>query len=214
MTTRRDIIRDNAVVALISSGTLAGENVFTPRTWPTSGANYPAIIVRTPATRRSSLGPNGAPSFKSVVMLTVVGRLDAGSEAEADELMRVLAEQIEMAILGNSQFTFESEIQQFVDTATDLKVSAEAKRYLAEVHCAFSCEVFEMFQPNIDAAGEQFPPRDQLQGIDIKADLRNVFDAVHTYATPTEPTYTPTAAPRTEGPDGRLEGAAQIDLPQ
>lgn len=214
MASPRDIIRDNAVVALLSSGTLAQESVFTPRTWPTASAALPCIIVRTPVVRRGSVGPVGPPTFNSEVVLSVVGRIDATTEMEADELARVLCEQIETAILRNGQFIFESEIQHFPSVSTEFKVSAEAKRFIGEAHCSFSCSVFEVFEPNIDAAGDQFPPRDLIAGIDIKADLINVADPTGEYDTPTAPAYTPTTAPRTEGPDGRLEASMQINLEQ
>ncbi len=212
MARARDTIRDNAVRALLEANTLAGERVYTPRTWPTQPVDLPAIIVRTPTQRRQSTGRHGPPQFMGEVMLTVTARVTASSEADADELVRVLAEQIETAILQNGQFLFDSDIQSFPSTALELRVSAEARSITAEAHCSFACEVYEIFDPTLDAAGDPYPPRHDLKGVGIKADLRNVFDATGNYPAPTAPIYTTTTAPRTTGPDGRVEGAADIDL--
>ncbi len=214
MARARDVIRDNAVRALVEAGTLAGDRVYTPRTWPTQPVDLPAIIVRTPTQRRQSTGRHGPPQFMGEVMLTVTARVTATTEADADEVVRVIAEQIETAILQNGEFIFDSDIQQFTSTALELRVSAEARSITAEAHCSFACEVYEIFEPTIDAEGDPFPPRHQLQGIDVKADLRNVFDPSGTYPAPTAPAYSPTPAPRSTGPDGRVEGGADIDLEQ
>ena len=212
MASASEIIRDNAVAALVSANTRAGDSVYTPRSWPTWHQQYPVIIVRTPTVVRASTGHQGPPSFNSVITLAVAGRLEADSEADADELARELGEQIETALLRNSQFMYDSDIQQFASSSFTLKVDASGKRWIGEAQIALGCEVFETFEPTVDAGGDVFPPRFMLDGMNVHADLVNVFDPSGTYSAPTAPPYTPTAAPRTSGPDGRDEGAVQIDL--
>lgn len=210
----RDEIRDNAVHALLNANTRAGTNVFTPRTWPGWTGVYPMLVVRTPRVRRASEGPHGPPTFDSRVDLTVHGRLEAATEADGDELGRILCEQIEDGILRNGWFIFKSGIEEFSVVDTDFASTAEGRKFITEIRCLFVCRVFETFQPTIDAEGDPFPPRHEISGIDIKVDARNMEDPTGTYPAPTEPPYTPTTAPRTEGPDGRIEGAAIIDLEQ
>jgi hypothetical protein len=63
-----------------------------------------------------------------------------------------------------------------------------------------------------DADGWQQPPFAPLTTLDIHVDTVQPVDRFGTYPAPTAPPYTPAPAPRTEGPDGRDEGALTIPL--
>ena len=209
--TDMDTLRDAAVTAL-KGRTAAGQHVYSPRDWPTTHAAYPAIIVRTTDELAVSKGRFGVPEFDNTITLAIAARVEATTEAAADTAVRALAQQIKAAILRNGQFIYQQEVQQFATFATKIDVTAEGKRHIGDVLVSFGVEVFQVYDPTIDAEGVALAPA--LLGIDIHADLAAPFDAAGTYSAPAHPPYTPPAAPRTSGPDGRDEAAMTIDLPQ
>jgi len=214
----RTQLRTAAVNALKSAATLAGNDVFSPEDWATWSGKYPLVIVRTPLERKTSRGRVGAPQFDSLITVTATGRVERTSEAAAESDLETLSEQIEAALLCNGKFIYDNEVQQFAGVETHMTVTSEGKKHLGETVVAFHVEVFQVFEPTIDANGDPFPPTDQLEGIDVDADLTGTFDKTGTYTA--DPRFNAdfanaaTPAPRTTGPDGRPEAAAKIDLPQ
>lgn len=204
----RSQLRQNAVNALLAANTLAGPNVFSPRDWPTYAGNYPALLVQTTKERKESNGRTGLPTFTTTTTLAVTGRLEAATATDAEMQLETLAEQIQSTILTN--YSLISSIQQFVSVDTRIEVTAEGKRHIGEVQVEFDLEYFEAFDPAaVQTVGVP------LTSMGIHADLLNPYDPNGTYTPSADaPAYTPTPAPRTIGPDGRDEGALDINLPQ
>lgn len=209
--TDMDTLRDAAVAALKAANTLAGQRVYSPRDWPTWNGIHPAIIVRTPNESAQSLGPVGVPTFNTTITLTISGRTERDSEAHADADARTLAQQIKSAILQNGQFIKTQAVQQFVGFTSRIEVTAEGRQHIGDVTVSFSIEVFQVYEPTIDAAGD--PIGTPLTNVRIHIDAIEPFDASGTYANAAFPDAV-TPAPRQSGPDGRDEGALTLTLPQ
>jgi hypothetical protein len=168
--TDRTNIRAAAVAALIAAGTAAGTAVYSPRDWPTTPEIYPSIIVRTPRERKDNVAPrSGPPQFFSTITLAVVGRVEATTEAAAEAALEAFSLQIENALLTNGQFIYVNGIQQFVSVETSMDVRAESERHYGETVVLFGIEVFQMFDPTIDAAGAVIGP--SLTAVDVVIDL-------------------------------------------
>ena len=150
----RTTIRASAVVTLKAANTDAGDKVYSPRDWPTMPESYPYIIMRTPKERKENCAPrNGPPQFFTTILLTAVGRVEELTEAAAEEALESLSKQIEEALLRNSQFIYENGVQQFSSVETSMGVMSESERHYGETIVQFSIEVFQMYEPTIDAAG-------------------------------------------------------------
>ena len=208
----RDTIRDAAITALLAANTMAAQAVFSPRTYPTWSGEYPVIIVRTPRTQRSSIGAVGPPTFNTDITLTVLGRLEGTDEESAYDAAQALADEIETALLRNGYWLFTCEIQEITQVDSAIEASAQGKLWIGECRTAITCRVPEVMEPTIDAAGDPFPPPTDLATVVIQADLIAPFDRTGSYPAPTNPSYTPPAAPRTQGPDGRVEAGANVTL--
>ena len=155
----RTVLRSSAVVALKVASTTAGDSVYSPLDWPTSTGSYPSIIVRTPRERKDNVSSrSGPPMFFSTITLTVVGRVEATTEAAAEAALETLSSQIEYALLSNGQFIYDNEIQQFSSVETSMEVRSESERHYGETVVVFSIEVPQMFEPVIDAAGAFIGP--------------------------------------------------------
>jgi len=208
----RVAIRAAAVDALKQAKTLANDRVFSPRDWPVTGAKTPLIVVRTRQEKRSPLGAAlmGPPQFNSTIMLSVVGEIERNTEEDAEEAAEALGQQIEGAILRNGRFLYENQVQNVSMADVDIKVESPGEGHIGVVAITFGIEVYQVFEPNVDAAGN--PLGTPLTEVDAHVDATNVFDRTGTYPAPTDPACTPTPAPRTAGPDGRDEGFLKIPL--
>jgi len=199
------------IVAVLTGATAAGDQVYSPRDWPTTPPETPILMVQSPIERKESLGRSSAQQFTTTITIRVVGRLtskastgDAGAVAVLAAL-GVLQDQIERAVINSYDLT--RRIQQIA--AVDVKngVSSAAELHLGELVMDFHLETYE--------GPENFAPipGTPIDEMAIYGDLVNVFSPHNTFTgTPFDSAATP--APRTEGPDGRDEGALLITLPQ
>ena len=166
----RITIRNAAVSTLKAANTLAGDSVYSPLDWPTQQGKYPALIVRTPKERKdNSATRSGPPQFFSVITLAIVGRVEEKTEALAEEALETLSDQIENALLTNAQFIVANGIQQFTFVETSMEVRSESEMHYGETVVQFGIEVFQMYEPTIDAAGNAIEAT--LNEVDITIDL-------------------------------------------
>lgn len=191
------------------------ETVLSPGNWPTPPDKLPALLVNTPSESKQGLGPN-VPQFNTSVTLVIQGQASAKTPELAQDAIDLLAYQVENAVFED--YSVVGMVQQFLSVQTDTDINSEGKDHLAGFRMTISCELYEVFDPTVaPAAGTTWPlepaPTVALQGENVHLDLLNVYDPTGTYASPTFPASV-TPAPRTSGPDGRDEGALQIDLPQ
>jgi hypothetical protein len=155
----RTTIRSAAVAALISANTSAGASVFSPKDWAAPSGKFPQIVVRTPRERKENVAPrSGSPQFFSTITLTATGMVEATTEAAAETALETLSDQIENALLTNAQFAYVNGIQQFSSVETTMSVVAESERHYGETVVTFEVEVFQIYEPVIDAAGTSIGP--------------------------------------------------------
>jgi len=200
-----------AAQAQLIGKTDAGSNVFSPLDRPTWSGNYPVLFLSTPEENKESLGPNGAPQFEVTMTLRVVGRVqvnqakaDAGAALAMAALER-LQQQIEQTLINNPAIMGLIEEYPFVRCGNT--VTGEGETHLGELTMDIG---LKFYQGPEDFYQIQTTP---LEEVTIDADLVNVFDPSGTYPNPPFPASVQ-PAPRTQGPDGRSEAGADIELPQ
>lgn len=200
-----------AAVTALSNITDAGANVFSPLDRPTWAGDYPVIFLTTPEEQKESLGTDGAPQFTVTATLQVIARVsmnqaqkDAGAAQAMVELEK-LQRQIEVALINNPALM--SRLQQFAFVRVTKDVNGDGESNLGELKMDFG---LEFYQGPEDFYQIQTNP---LETITVDGDLANVFDKSGTYSDPPFPESV-ASAPRTSGPDGRMEVGADITLPQ
>jgi hypothetical protein len=129
MTTSRDL-RETAVQGLlVPDATLAGANVFSPRTWATWNGSYPMLLVQTPDEDGQSWGPHGPPAFTVTTTLRVTARAQTSAQTNdraamlVEELLEQLREQAKAALVNYPPLM--SLLQQYPFFRTKLDVPGE-----------------------------------------------------------------------------------------
>lgn len=152
------------VVAALKGKTNAEDRVYSPQDWPTTGAEYPCIIVQTPFDHKKSLGRN-VPQFNTVTTVRVTGRLeefdgeDLDGAIKAELALEALREQIERAVINSYELT--RQIQQFSEVRSQIDISAAGEGHMAQLLMDIDIEYYQ--------GPEEFYPvdGDPLTGIDI-----------------------------------------------
>ncbi|MFM0135094.1 hypothetical protein [Caballeronia grimmiae] len=162
----------------------------------------PAIKLRQAKERKESNGRNGQTSFTTIAAFEIKAELQANSGPAALLAAETLGAQIEEAIFKSIPLRRLAQNFAFCDTETD--VTADGAPHVAGLSILLGIEFMETFVPDIDT---------QLLQMDLTADLTNVADLSGTYPNPPFPDAV-TPAPRTQGPDGRAEGAVTVQFPQ
>lgn len=196
--------------------TVAQDRVFMPRDWPVTAELVPVLKIQMPKETKEALGNSGI-KFLTTARIKVFGEVSAKAEAgdaAANKVLMALglfARQIEMAVIGDPTLFGGDRpglIQQLISVQTDMAVTSEGSQHRGGVEMEFA---FTFYQGEMDF---QQQPLTDLEVLHLYADLINVADPTGTYIPPPELDYTPVPSPRTHGPDGRIEGEAEIDLPQ
>lgn len=209
-----DVAVDLVVDAIKAGATMAGQNVFDPRSWPTELGDMPIVLVEMPSEEKAGHGRSGAPMFTGVVTVPVIGRLTAkalAGDAAAPALraaLGVLQRQIERAVVND--YALRRAIQKHAFIRAKRQVSAEGEQLVGQLAMEFGLEIYQ--------GPEDFHPveGEPLEELAIYADLLNVFSPTGDFAA--DPHATPwvadaEASPRDTGPDGRAEGAFVVTLP-
>ena len=204
-----------ALVAAIQN--IPGVNVYSPGDWNTPQEKMPAILVRITRERKESIAKT-MPEFTTTVSAEIEARLEATTAEAAQDQIEALGYSIEAAAF--KAYAVVGMCQQIASVDSESQVTSEGKQHIASLTMNVAFEMFEAFDPTMaDPPLTAWPPAVPetvaLESVGIHADLTNVFDPDGTYTpSPDAPPYTPTPAPRTVGPDGRDEGALDIELPQ
>jgi len=207
--TNADTLRQLFVAALLRT-TEAGRRVYSPEDWPIQQDQMPVVMVdsiRDVKTSRGRMG--GIPQFMTVVTMEVNAYVQNASKVRAKAALNLLATQILGAVLTSNDIIVS--IQQFTEVRSGYKITAEGAQHNGIGTLHFDMEFPQEFYP--------CPPTAPLEIVVIDADLASQFDATGTY-TSANPDFdadfpdSALPAPRTIGPDGRLEGRIQINLPQ
>lgn len=202
-------VQELMVEALLGK-TVAGNNVFTPRTWPTVAGAMPIILVAPGKETKISKG-RSVPMFDVFGVVRVTGRIfakaDAGNAGQVAALAaaQTLQRQIEVAVIN--AYALRSAIQSFAKIETVVQVAKEGDLIFGEVVIDFGLDVFQ--------GPEDFHPTDgdPIDELAIFADLINVYSPTGAFnETPYAGDAVP--APRDRGPDGRAEAVSIVSLPQ
>lgn len=226
--THIDLYDTAFVNAYVSGGTVAANfPVFQPlisatlslsATWPSQmgkpSAAAPQLLLYAFSEKNKSLALAGTnPQFERTLTLVVEARIElavnetnlaltadtAAADPLGDTLDR-LCGAVKTALLTNAPFV--SLFEHIGDCETALKPDGTGARQIENAYVAFDLVDTEEFEPVITT---------RLSGLNLWVDALNVFDPNGTY-TPPFP-YTPPAAPRTTGPDGRVEIGGEITIP-
>jgi hypothetical protein len=203
-----------AVVAELRTQ-IQGVSILTPGDWPTPPEKLPALLVNIPTEQKQSINM-GMPEFTTTSSVIVQGQVMAATAEDAQDRIEDLAYRVENAVLLG--YWINRMVQQFVSVQTDVECTAEGGRQIAGFRMTFGLEMFESFDPTAPVPQPSvWPPADPtlapFQEVQLHVDLTSQFDATGTYANPPFPSAVQ-PAPRTAGPDGRDEGALDIQLPQ
>jgi hypothetical protein len=189
--------------------------VQSPGNWATPAQKLPALLVRVQDERKASKN-RGMPEFDTTCTLQVEGRLQADTPEDAQDAIEDLCFRVEEALLKCYWLNY-AIVEQFAGITTRMEVTSEGKGHLGGFLMELECQTFEAFDPTETYPdGTTWPLDDprivKLQGVDAHLDAISPFDPSGTYPA-NEFASAVTPAPRTQGPDGRDEGALQINLP-
>lgn len=187
--------------------TIAGDNVWQPRDYPATPALFPLIFVNSPKEHKQSQGPN-APAYDVATTFRLVGRVKGKAPAGAltaaavQTALGILQRQIERAVIND--YDLFQKISQITTVDSEQMITAEGEQNVGEVTMDM---VLEFYQGTEDFAPI---PSNPIAEIALYADLLDVADLLGTYTPPFD--YPVPAAPRTQGPDGRVEIGAVLEL--
>ncbi|MBS0363676.1 MAG: hypothetical protein JSR98_20060 [Proteobacteria bacterium] len=192
----------------------AGPNVFAPRDWPTTPGELPMILVQSPSERKESWG-RAAPGFTVVTTYSIQARVTSRAQdddAAAGALLAALAvlqRQIEVAVINDHDLY--AAIQQVKEVRILNDVSPKGEQPVGQLSMEFDVEYAQAYDDF------HIPDASAIEELAVFADLVNVFSAQSDLSgdQPDNPFRTDgNPAPRTQGPDGRAEGAFTATLPQ
>ncbi|CNI59549.1 Mu tail sheath family protein [Yersinia pekkanenii] len=153
------------VVDALKEKTDAGIRVYSPRTWPTTEALYPVILVQSLIEEKQSLGRN-APQFNTITTVRITGRLqeldgehvDDGAD-KAELALERLRDQIERAVINSYDLT--RQIQQFARVRSTIDLDSGGEGHMAQLLMELDIEYYQ--------GPEDFYPinADRLDGMDI-----------------------------------------------
>ncbi len=206
MTDISDLVRLS--VALLRGFTDAEDRVFSPGDVPSE--TYPQWRVRGVREENEGLGPNGAPQFFTLAHVRIVGRVQASADSAeegghaAEEKLWRLKRQAEVAIVN--AFGVMLQVQEIAHIHAEIGFSSEGRMNFGEL----VMDVGLRFYRGADQFAQ--PAATTPTSVLIAGDLVNVADPSGTHTPPFA--YPVTPAPRTQGPDGRVEAGAEIPLNQ
>lgn len=166
MTTSRDL-RELAVQALLAdNATAAGQNVYSPRTWPTWDGSYPVLLAQTPKEDGESWGRNGSPAFTVTTTLRVVGRCQTAAQADDQGAVVVLEQleelrmQVKAALINYPPLM--AQLQQFSFFRSEIQTSGDGERPIGEI-------VIDIGLEFVQTAEDFYPvPTVPLTGVDVR----------------------------------------------
>jgi len=202
-----------AINAVKTSAQIA--TIDSPGDWNTPPEKLPAVLMRSGRGRRDSL-TKGMAEFNTAIVIEIEARVEAATAAAAQDAIEALAYAVENAIF--TDYNVIGMVQQVTSVDEEIEITSEGKRHLGGIKMAITFEMVEMFDPGIAPQTQTTWPAVEaaivtLASAGIHLDLAGTFDATGTYTPPADsPPYTPVAAPRTTGPDGRDEAALSLPL--
>lgn len=202
-----DVLQDIFVAALMGK-TVAGDQIFAPRDWPTDPSLLPCILVQSPREKKEAVG-QGVPQFNVFTTIRLVARVTAAAlpgdgAAKACLLaLGMIQRQIEVAVINS--YDLMRAIKRIATVESVNGTKSESEYQLGELVMDFVLEFYQGPEAFFPIVGTP------LHLIGIFGDLINVADPTGTYeGSPFPGSVTP--APRTHGPDGRAEVQVLVGL--
>lgn len=161
-------IRQLVVDALMGK-TDAGNNVFSPRDFPTMRDMYPALLVQTPFEQKHSLG-RSAPEFTVITTVRISGRVqeydgedDNDGAMEAELALESLRQQIDKAVINSFELTRAT--QQYREIRSTIDVQAGYEAHLGQLLYEIDIEYYQ--------GPEDFFPIEAtpIEGIDLRIQM-------------------------------------------
>lgn len=199
MTQTADLLA--AALEALQGATDAGDQVFSALTWPTWDGDYPLIYIPPAHEDKESLG-RGTPQYNVVATFRFEGRMqvpaqpDGASAALLQVKLARLGQQIQVALINNPALM--GQLQRFPFIRTEIVQSAAGNVETGQINVEIGMEFWQ------GADDFYLLPSDQITTVATTLDLVNVFDPSGTY-TDSDFADQATPAPRTSGPDGRVE---------
>lgn len=195
--TGRSILRAAAVRSLIDAQTIAADRVYPTRVWPMQQGQMPAYLVYVYNEESESLDLTSPDAhFRTTLDLLILARAEAIA-TDIEDQIDTLVEQAKNALFTNC--AFRDLVNWFAGMRTELTYGDTDRLPYAEAAITIKCVYNEPFAANITT---------NFAGADIYVDAASVaVDPTGEY-TPPFP-YPVQPAPRTRGPDGRIEIGAK-----
>ena len=189
-------------------------DIDSPGDWSTAPNRLPAVLVRNGTERKESI-QRGMAEFTTTVTVEIEARLNAVSAVAAQDAIEALGYRIENAVLQN--YSVIGMVNQVSSIETQTEINADGRQHLAGIMMRLNFEMPEMYDPTAappaltawPVVPAQIVP---LTNFTLTGDLLNVFDPSGTYVGSLFPASV-LPAPRSSGPDGRMEGGFDIILP-
>lgn len=137
-------LRELAAAALKNT-TLAGDRVFTARSWPITPLELPALSLQTPDDSAENLA-TGSAFFRRVATLAIRGRVAGETPAKAELLAEDLANQIEWALL--TDLTFMNSVESINGFQSAITISSETEDHIGELRMLMSIQYPQEFDPS------------------------------------------------------------------
>lgn len=205
-----------AVVAALNAIQTSAQiaTIDSPGDWTTPPEKMPAVLVRNAHERKESI-QKGMAEFTTTASIEIEARLQAVSSSAAQDEIEALGYLLENAILTN--YSVIGMVSQVASVDTQTEISSDGSQHLGGIKMTFSFEMPEMYDPTATppllttwpVVPAQTVP---LTNFTLTGDLINIFDPNGIYVGTLFPNSI-LPAPRTSGPDGRMEGGLNIALP-
>lgn len=144
MTPYRVTLRETAAAILLNAGTIAGQKVYTARSWPSSVEDLPNIYLQVPIDQGSSLG-RSQPGFRRVAYLQIEGRVTGGTPGKVEDTLDLLSGQIEYALMQDAGF--QAQIQRVTEIDTRISIDSTGSCHLGTVTIRMGLEFDEYYPP-------------------------------------------------------------------
>lgn len=182
MSALRGEIRTLAKQALLAAATVAGDNVFLPRDWPTSSGLMPAVLVQTPKERKD-IRSIAVPVSETVTWLELQCQAAGKDPGTVEDQLETLVDECEAVIFGLVVLAQDPGdgggarqlFRRIIETDYDMKLSSEGATHLGQASLKFAFQYNERFEPVLT---------DSLTTLDVKAALPPTIRAVTNAATP------------------------------
>lgn len=177
------------VKALLLGKTQAEERVYAARSIPVRNPALPCALVYVMSIRRQRRGLGSPPMFYAVVSLGIELVVDGTADEAMDDLLDTMQREVETALLCDPEFVAQFETVDTANVEIALAEPQNGQRRHAAARVSLELAYHEQFDP-------------------VVADT---FSTVHIDVDAVEP-FDKNRGP--SGPDGRIEAALDVTLPQ